>query len=129
MRHYVTHQFAHTDTLARAERWLLQIGFVRDQIESHREGVPWLSVLVTPGRSGEAESVFNAAELTDPGGWPSFWELAQLRHPRAPAGGALHASPPRGAGRTPIGWHPSSDEHYATREGLDEALDVFVRFA
>ena len=129
MRHYVTHYFAHPDTLARAERWLLQRGFEPGQIESHREGVPWLSVLVTPRRSGEAESVFNVAELTDPSGWPSFWELARVPHPHAPAARTPHALQPRGAGRSPIGWHPPADEHQAARERPEEALDVIVQFA
>lgn len=131
MRQYVTHHFAHADTLARAERWLLQLGFKPGQIESHTEGIPWLSVLVAPERGEEARTVFSAAELTDPGGWPSFWELARMPHPHVPEGSVRHdvQPQPQTAGRSPIGWHPASDEGPASHRGEEDYFGTIVRFA
>lgn len=125
MRHYVTHQFANAETLDRAERWLRQYGFGPEQIETHRTGVPWLSVLVASERSDEVGSIISAAERTDPAGWPSFWELARIPREQArdapPARAVEYAT-----SRAPIGWHPLEDDRGPSRA---EDLGVFVRFA
>jgi hypothetical protein len=105
MLRYVTHQFASPETLTRAERWLLQLGFEPGLIEANREGVPWISILATPERAAEAQVVINVAELTDPSGWPSFWELARMPHPAHVQFVGPEPAPPV-ARRTPLSWHP-----------------------
>ena len=77
---YVTHHFANLETLDRARRWLVQLGFAPDQIESHTDGVPRLAVMVRPEQADEVRQLINAAELTDPKGWPSFWDVAHQTH-------------------------------------------------
>ena len=129
MRQYVTHHFAHPDTLARAERWLLQLGFERGQIESHSEGLPWLSVLVAPGRGEEAKTVFSAAEITDPSGWPSFWELARMPHAHTASAIVRQDQQPQTVGRSAIGWHPVSDDRPASHQGEEDYFGTIVRFA
>jgi hypothetical protein len=128
---YITHQFAHCETLDKAERWLLQLGFQPGQIEVHRDGVPWISVLVSGDQWDEAQMVFEAAELNDPDGWPSFWQLAKMPHPHfdappldATASAVVTARP------SPVGWHPD-DRAVAAEDdqGLTRFLDVSTRFS
>ena len=54
---YITHQFAHLETLERARRWLIQAGFNPSRIEAHTQGIPRLAVAVEPGESAEVELV------------------------------------------------------------------------
>jgi len=77
---YISHQFAHVETLERARRWLLQAGFDPSRIEAHTQGIPRLAMAVEPGESAEFELVIDAAESTDPEGNPSFWDLARQKH-------------------------------------------------
>lgn len=77
---YLTHQFAHVETLERARRWLLQAGFDPSQIEAVAEGIPRISVRLKPGQASAVEQIIDAAELSDPEGLPSFWELARQEH-------------------------------------------------
>jgi hypothetical protein len=75
--HFVTHYFAHPETLCIARRWLIQLGFNPDHIEVSHEGTPRLALMVPDDRLEEAELLINAAELTDPDGWPGFWTLTE----------------------------------------------------
>jgi hypothetical protein len=76
----LTHQFAHLETLQRASRWLVHAGFDSSQIEAVTEGIPTLALRVSPGEAFAAVQIIDAAELTDPEGLPSFWELARQRY-------------------------------------------------
>jgi hypothetical protein len=77
---YLTHQFAHLETLERARRWLVHAGFDPSQIEVMADGIPRIAVKVSAGQSAEAELIIDAVELTDPQGLPSFWDLARQEH-------------------------------------------------
>jgi hypothetical protein len=129
MNHYVTHHFAHVETLDRAERWLLQRGFRPTQIEVHREGVPWISVLCSPDREAEAAMIFEAAEASDPDGWPSFWDLSRMPHPHSEPAEAATATSVVTARPSPIGWHPP-DVNVASEAdyGATQVWDVSTRF-
>jgi hypothetical protein len=131
MRSYVTHYFAHEETLERAERWLLQTGFTPGQIETHREGVLWISVLTEPGGEVGAQMVFNAAERLDPSGWPSFWELARVPHAHVEAAPVMTdvAALPLAPQHIPIGWNPPDVLILPDRDEDEEFLDTAVRFA
>ena len=129
MNHYVTHHFAHVETLERAEKWLHQRGFRTDQIEVHRAGVPWLSVFCSPERSAEAAMIFKAAETGDPDGWPSLWEISQMPHRHVDPAADVTASEVLTARPTSIGWHPA-DVTVAAEDprSLGEIWDVNTRF-
>jgi len=132
MAHYVTHHFAHCETLDRAERWLLMRGFRPSQIETHREGVPRISVLVSAGQSFEADMIFRAAEANDPDGWPSLWEAARMPHPHHPVPGPedVTATVVVTTKPTPVSWHPTEAEDAAGNDtGLADVWDVNTRFA
>jgi len=128
---YITHQFAHLETLDRAYRWLLQIGFDPARIQSHREGIPWISVRLSQDQLSEAEMIFEAAEGTDPDGWPSFWELSKVPHPHfEPTPESATASTVMHAGPSPVGWHPTDRETANEVDpGITEILDVTTRFS
>jgi hypothetical protein len=123
---YVTHHFAHLETLAIARRWLVQLGFDPGHIETHTNGIPRIAVAVRPEEAAEVEMVINAAELTDPDPWPSFWDVAQQPHiyptlieqTTAPSVHHGHA--------TPIGWHPE-DRHNPEPVDRTRTLDVIPR--
>ena len=131
MNRYVTHQFAHPETLDRARRWLLQHGFLSSQLEVHREGNPWISVLASPDQSADAKMIIKAAELGDPDGWPSFWEMARTPHPHFEPVSEADASRSTvvTARPSPVGWHPA-DVNVAAEDtrGFAEVWDVNTRF-
>src|SRR3954467_12822967 len=77
---YLTHQFAHLETLDRARRWLVHAGFDPSQIEGMTDGIPRIAVKLEPGQAVEAAQIIDAVELTDPQGLPSFWDLARQPH-------------------------------------------------
>lgn len=106
MNLYVTHQFAHVETLDRADRWLRQRGFPAGQIETHREGLPWIAVVCPAARSAEVALIFDAAERSDPDGWPSFWELARMPHTRVSPALDMPIPHEHGPRPFPLGWHP-----------------------
>jgi len=123
---YVTHQFAHLDTLERARRWLVQLGFDPGHIETHTDGIPRIALSVEADRAAEAEMVINAAELTDPNPWPSFWDLARQEHVY-PAAAVSHATTEHHAQTMPIGWHPAEEKATEAIE-LTEVWDVTTQF-
>ena len=77
---YITHEFAHPETLDRARRWLIQAGFDSSRVHAHTQGIPRLAVAVEPGEMAEVAMLIDAAESSDPDGFPSFLELARQRH-------------------------------------------------
>jgi hypothetical protein len=108
---YMTHQFAHIETLERARRWLLQVGFDASRIEAHTQGIPRLAVAVEPGEGAEVELVIDAAESTDPEGNPSFWDLARQKHIYLLT--ATDSQPASENSRHPsfvVGWRPIDSE-------------------
>ena len=106
---YMTHGFAHQETLQRALRWLVQMGFDPSHIEVHTEGIPRIALAVDPAHWAEAELLIDAAERTDPHGQPSFWELARLSHidagARAGTGVSEVVPPLVHTQTTAISWH------------------------
>jgi hypothetical protein len=123
---YVTHQFSHPETLDRARRWLVQAGFDPGRIEVHPQGTPRLAVAVKPGEAAEVEMVINAAEESDPDGFPSFWELARQHHiyPQTQEPLAYGALEPRVASFV-VGWRPIDDD----REIIQMTTDLHLREA
>jgi hypothetical protein len=125
---YMTHHFAHLETLSLARRWLVQLGFDPGQIEIHTDGIPRIAVAVRPEQAAEAEMVINAAELTDPDAWPSFWDVAQQDHVY-PAVSENAPEVPLPQTRTSvIGWHPV-DRGAPESDDLNSVWDVTARFA
>ncbi len=90
---YLTHSFANLETLDRARRWLVQAGFDPSQIEAITEGIPRIAIRVDAGQAAEASMIIDAAELTDPNGLPSFWDLARQKHIHTAAATAPEPSP------------------------------------
>lgn len=116
---YVTHQFAHVDTLERAKRWLIEAGVSPTRIEVHTQGVPRIAVAAEPGQTAEIEWIIDAAESSDPEGNPSFWDVARQRHvyPASPA--PADAS---GAARSEsflVGWRPLDSAREVTQESTE----------
>jgi hypothetical protein len=104
---YITHEFAHTETLDRARRWLRLLGFDPARIEAHSHGVPRLAVAVDHGEAAEVALLIDIAESTDPDGFPSISQPAQPRHVKAQPdmmGDSMQraAKPASFA----VGWHP-----------------------
>jgi hypothetical protein len=106
---YMTHQFAHLETLQRAQRWLVQMGFDPSHIEVQTGGIPRIALAMPPAQWVEALLLIDAAERTDPEGQPGFWDLA---HPAPVEPGADQAVAQlfHHAVTTAIGWHnPDGD--------------------
>jgi hypothetical protein len=70
---YMTHTFAHHETLSRAHSWLTQLGFHPRQ-GAQTPGVPRLVLVDEPQRLAAAKMLINAAENADPAGFTSFWD-------------------------------------------------------
>ncbi len=99
-----THRFHSVQTMARAQEWLGQIGIPADRIEVSSTGLPSMTVQTDFSRLPEVELVINAAEMTDPEGWPSLGTPGDFHAI------AIDVAPPPAAQdqshTTPIGWHP-----------------------
>ena len=76
---YVTHQFAHVETLERARRWLVLAGIDPSWVEARTHGILRLAVAVEAGESAEVQRIIDVAESSDPDGYPGFWDLASRR--------------------------------------------------
>jgi hypothetical protein len=113
---YVTHQFAHVDTLERARRWLVLAGIVPSRIQAHTHGIPRLAVSIESGESAEVERVIDVAEFSDPDGQPGFWELASHRHvyPQADAAASITDNATHSHSFV-VGWHPQDAGPQATQ--------------
>lgn len=99
-----THRFHSTETLARAREWLGLIGIGADRIEVIATGLPSMTVQTEFSRLPEVEMVINAAEMTDPDGWPSLDAFGPI--PSARIQVAAEATTPDRVHTSPIGWHP-----------------------
>ena len=99
-----THRFQNFETLARAKEWLGQMGFPSDHIEVSSTGLPTMTIQTEFSRLPEVEMILNAAELTDPEGWPSYNELGNLRVKIVDV--TPEPAPLTRSSTTPIGWHP-----------------------
>jgi len=120
---YVSHQFAHAETLERARRWLIQAGFDPSRIEAHTQGIPRLALAVEPGESAEFELVIDAAESTDPEGNPSFWDLARQKHIYLQTGEESHETPEAGKPHSfVVGWRPIDTEREVSQTSTEMNL-------
>jgi hypothetical protein len=109
----LTHQFAHSETLDRARRWLIDAGVSPDRMHAHRHGVPSLTLFVEPAEVDGIELVIHAAENGDPDGLPSFWELARLE-PDADTSdrdGLVALAAPEREPSFLLEWHPVDPEY------------------
>ncbi len=108
---YMTHQFAHVETLERARKWLVQAGIDPSRIEARPHAILNLAVAVKAGESAAVQCVFDVAESSDPDGSPSIWHLAKERHVDPPEGAA--GSTVLTAMHThsfALGWHPQDSD-------------------
>jgi len=93
---YVTREFAHLETLERAKKWLIEVGFHPSRIEVHTQGTPRMTVAVEAGQADEVERVLDAVASSDPDGSPGFWDHSKQHidtnqaKPLPPAG-AIHS--------------------------------------
>ena len=111
---YLTHTFAHHETLSRAYSWLAHLGFHPRRIDSPASAVARLMIPVAPDRLAAAQMLINAVESADADGFPSFWhkpgsvvsdQLSNLRTPISMDD--TTAAPPQGKPQSSvIGWHP-----------------------
>jgi hypothetical protein len=103
---YLTHDFAHSETLDRARRWLIHAGVSPDRMQVHRYGIPRLAVAAFPAEVQSIEMIIRIAEMNDPDGQPGFWDLARV-HP-VDAEGIPGVTAPAVAARPssfPLAWH------------------------
>ena len=104
---YMTHQFAHRETLERACNWLSKLGFDSSRMEIHDEGALRLTFWGAVGEGMAVQSILNAIESSDPDGHPSVWDLAQRPFtPAAPRAAETVTEATVSAPPSPIGWHP-----------------------
>ena len=125
---YITHEFAHAETLDRAQRWLIQAGFDPNRIEVNHQGIPRIAVAVEPGEAAGVEMVINAAESGDPDGLPSFWDLARQHHvyPESlPT--AVDAAAQSSSASFVVGWRPVDSEKEVTQASTEVELQKELR--
>ena len=117
---YITHEFAHPETLDRAHRWLIQAGFDPARIGVHHQGIPRIAVAAEPGEAAVVEMVINAAESGDPDGLPSIWDLARQHHihPQVEMPTAA-ASPESHTTSFVVSWHPVDAEREVAQATTD----------
>lgn len=103
---YLTHHFAHSETLDRARRWLIQAGVAPGRIRVHHHGVPMLIISAETTELDGLNMVIRAAETTDPDGLPGIWDLARLTHTDdpAPVDATSPAGIPAGTPCFPLAW-------------------------
>jgi hypothetical protein len=114
---YVTHQFAHIETLERARRWLAQAGIDPARIEARTHGILSLSVAVEPGESAEVQRIIDAAESSDPDGTPSMWDVTSQHHVHPQADNSIVAAPSatHHSESFVVGWRPQDAEREVTQ--------------
>ena len=104
---YYTHHFATHEALARTQAWLKQLGFAPEDIESHTDGIPRLSIAVEPSRLPVVEMLIHAIERSDPHGWPGYWDVAHQVHVYPVPAMPDREVEPMAVRSTAIGWHPA----------------------
>ena len=98
------------------------LGFDPGEIEVNTEGVPRVSVLTSSRQSvSTANRIFEAAEVTDPEGWPSFWELSHRPFVHQEIVQAGVAPAPSRVRATPVGWHPEDTAVLFRDRGMEQA--------
>ena len=104
---YLTHTFAHRETLSRALFLADALGFHPRQINAPSVHIPRLMIPVEPDRLAAAQMVINAVESADADGFPSFWDKAET-HFGPPI--EFHQDMASAQDTKPhssvIGWHP-----------------------
>jgi hypothetical protein len=122
---YITHEFAHAETLDRAQRWLIQSGFDPGRIEVHHQGIPRIAVAVEPGEAAVAEMVINAAESGDPDGPPSIWDLARQYHIHPQIEPPAESSAPEShTSSFVVSWHPVDTEREVAQASTDTDVEL-----
>jgi len=117
---YVTHEFAHPETLERARRWLVQAGFDPSRIEVYSTGTPRLAIAVDGGEAAEVELLIDAAEATDPEGYPSFWELAHQPHLHAQIEEPIESTTPETHSESfVVSWRPLDTDREVSQTTTD----------
>ncbi len=117
---YLTHQFAHLETLERARRWLLQTGIDASRIEARTHGIFSLSVAVGTGEWAEVQRVIDAAESSDPDRSPGIWELARQHDATPVTDVAVELA--RGTVQSEsfvVGWRPQDADREVTQTDTD----------
>ncbi len=117
---YISHEFAHIETLERARRWLVQAGIDVSRIEVHTDGIPRLAVAVEPGEAAEVELVIAAAESGDPDGNPGFWDLARQKHVYPEPQASASTLPEARSESFVVGWRPLDSEREVTQATTTE---------
>ena len=101
---YLTHAFAHSETLDRARRWLIHAGVTPERIRVHHHGIPTLIISTDSAEVDCLKMIIRAAEITDPDGFPSIWDLARLPHLPDDATGSLPSAMPAVRSSFPLSW-------------------------
>lgn len=127
MRH-VTREFAHAETLERAKRWLVEIGFHPSKIEVHTHGSFRITVAVESGEADEVDRVLDAVAAGDPDRAPGFWDAAK---PHQAEPNQAHTVVP-GAGTLPsetfdIGWRPLDPDLEVTQTSTENEKQKLYR--
>jgi hypothetical protein len=122
---YISHQFAHFETLDRARRWLVQSGINPSRIEVHTDGIPRLAVAVETGEAAEVELIIGAAESGDPDGNPSFWDLARQKHVYPePQGPGASTRPETRSESFVVGWRPLDSDREVTQTTTEAEIEL-----
>jgi hypothetical protein len=124
---YYIHHFAHHETLRRACDWLGQLGFHPDGPMPGKADSPWLTLSIAAGQLAEVELLVNAAENTDPLGWPGFWDEAGLARGRTRVSSHEPHPPRERTGRVAIGWHPIDAADILDRAELERLREAMGR--
>ncbi len=104
---YLTHTFAHRETLSRAQDWLTRLGFRPMEIHAHASSIARLMIPVGPESMAAAQILINAAESADPDGFPSFWDKTEASSGTASEQpGDMDSGRSRSPQSSVIGWHP-----------------------
>ena len=104
---YLTHHFAHPETLARFKTWLTHLGIKHHPAASHDSGIPRIALKVDPSQLDAIGMLISVVERNDPDGFPSFWEIAAVPHTRGVEPETKAMAEGHQAGFAVIGWHPN----------------------
>ncbi len=121
---YYTHHFAHHETLRRACDWLGQFGFHPSATLPGEADSPRLTLTVPTGQLAEVELLVNAAENSDPLGWPSFWDEARQFHATPELSSFRSRDDGAGAAKAEIGWHPIDGADRSDRAELERLREA-----
>jgi hypothetical protein len=122
---YISHQFAHLETLDRARRWLIQNGIEPSRIDVHTDGIPRLAVAVDAGQFAEVELLISAAESSDPEGNPSFWDLARQKHVYPEPQDASDSTVPEHRSESfVVGWRPLDSDREVIQATTETEIEL-----